>query len=168
MAAYDRTEDHRTAAKLRRAQAALTGAPGTLLLIGFLGRPLDHADPLCLMGSRAAFCQLPVDDASEDVAADRQAEHLVGKVDIADFLVVEIAHGELHQEPTSCGLSAAAPSRKAAGNGSSTGALRLTGSLTRTEPPGLPGTDPLIIKTPRSASAEITSRLCVVARSAPR
>src|SRR5260370_13822177 len=97
MAAYDRAEDHRTAAKLRRAQAALTGAPGTLLLIGFLGRSLDLADPFGLMGSGAAFCHLPVDDPGEDVATDRQAEPLLGKVYISDFLVVEIAHGQLHQ-----------------------------------------------------------------------
>ena len=84
------------------------------------------------MGSGAAFCQLPVDDPGEDVAADRQTEHLVGELDIADLLVVEIAHGELHQEAASCGLSAAGTSRKAAGNGSSPGALRFTASLIST------------------------------------
>src|SRR5271169_2262500 len=133
MTAYDRTEDHRAAAELRRAQAALTGAPGTLLFVGFLSRSLYFADPLCLMGSGAAFCQLPVDDPGEDVAADRQAEYLVGEVDVADFLIIEIAHGELHPEAPPCELSAAAGvSRKAAGNGSSAGALRLTASLIST------------------------------------
>jgi hypothetical protein len=39
---------------------------------------------------------LPVDDAREDVATDRQAEHLLGKVNVADLLVVEITDGELH------------------------------------------------------------------------
>src|SRR5271155_1229504 len=133
MAAYDRAEDYRTAAKLRRAQAALTGAPGTLLLIGLLGGSLDLADPLGLVGSGAAFCQLPVDDPGEDVAPDRQTENLLGEVDIADFLIIEIAHRELHQEVAPGELSAAAGiSRKAAGNGSSPGALRLTASLIST------------------------------------
>src|SRR5438128_1242981 len=133
MAAYDRAEDHRTAAKLRRAQAALAGAPGTLLLIGFPGRPLDVADSFGLVGPSATFCQLPVDDSGEDVAADRQVEHLVGEVDIANLLVVEIAHGELHQDASPGGLSAAAGiSRNAAGNGSSPDALRLTASLIST------------------------------------
>ena len=63
--------------------------------------PLDLADPLGLVGAGAALCQLPVDDAREDVAADRQPEHLVGELDIADLLVVEIAHRELHQEASS-------------------------------------------------------------------
>src|SRR5205807_8193271 len=131
MAAYDRAEDHRTTAKLRRAQAALTGAPGTLLLIGFLGRPLNLADPLGLVSPGAAFCQLPVDDPRQDVAADRQPEHLLGKLDVADLLVVEITDRELHEEAASRGPSAPAPERKAAGKGSSTGALRFTASLTR-------------------------------------
>src|SRR5260370_12991200 len=133
MAAYDRAEDHRTAAKLRRAEAAVTGARGTLLLIGFLGRSLDLADPFGFMGSGAAFCHLPVDDPGEHVATDRQAEHLLGKVDIANFLVVEIAHGELHQEAPPGELSGVVGiSRKAAGNGSSPGALRFTASLLST------------------------------------
>src|ERR1700719_2122652 len=133
MAAYDRAEDHRAAAKLRRTQAALTGASGTLLLVRFLGRPLDLADPLGLVGSGTAFCQLPVDDPGKDIATDRQTEYLVGEVDIADFLIIEIAHGELHQETPPCEPSAVAGiSRKAAGNGSPPGALRLTASLIST------------------------------------
>src|SRR2546423_5161042 len=108
MAARDGAEDHRTAAKLRRAQAALARTSRTLLLVGFLGRSLDLADPLGLMGSGAALCQLPVDDPGKDVAANRQAEYLVGEFDIADLLVVEIAHGKLHQEASPCELSAMA------------------------------------------------------------
>src|SRR3954447_17830845 len=133
MAAYHRAENDRAAAKLWRAQAALAGAPGALLLVGFLGRPLDLANSLGLMGSRAALCQLPVDDPGKNVAANRQAEYLVGEFDIADLLVVEIAHGKLHQEASPCELSAMAGiCRNAAGNGSSPGALRLTASLIST------------------------------------
>src|SRR5947209_19509710 len=105
MAAPDRAEDHCTAAKLRRTQTALTSAPGTLLLIGFFGRPLDLADPLGLVRPGAAFRQLPVDDPGEDVAADRETEDLFGEVDITDLLVIEITDRELHQEAVSCGLS---------------------------------------------------------------
>ena len=58
--------------------------------------------------------------------------------------------------------------RNAAGNGSPSGILRLTASLTSTYPPLLPGTAPFSINSPRSVSADITSRLCMVTRAAPR
>src|SRR5271169_3360276 len=131
--AHHRPEDPRTATELRRAQAALAGAAGTLLLVRFLGRSADLADPLCLVGARAAFCQLPIDDAGEDVAADGNPENLVGEFDVPDLLVVEVAHDQLHWEASPSGLSAGnGPPRKAAGNGSPSGALRLAASLTST------------------------------------
>src|SRR5205807_4268999 len=90
---------------------------------------------------------------------------------IADFLIVEIADGELHaagpSAPSAAGSWAAAGSsaasgggasvpspRRAAGNGNPSGALRFAASLIKTQPPSLPGTAPMIIRTPRSASAE--------------
>jgi hypothetical protein len=45
------------------------------------------------MSSSAAPSQLPIDHASEDVAADRKSENLIGKFDVADLLIVEIANG---------------------------------------------------------------------------
>src|SRR5262249_16902976 len=133
MAPHDWPKDPRSAAELWRAQASLASASGALLLIRFLGRSLDLAYALGLMRSGPAFCQLPLDDPSGNVPPDRQAEDLVGQIDISDFLIVEIAHGELHYEASPCApLSAAGGSRKAAGNGRSAGGLRLTASLIST------------------------------------
>src|SRR5262249_25052449 len=114
------------------------------------------------------------DHPGEDVAANRHGEHLIGQLDVADFLIVEIADGQSHGAASPSGASfngtsaAAASLRNAAGNGTPSGALRLTASLTSTQPFLAPGTEPLIISSPRSASATITSTLCVVTRSAPR
>src|SRR5207302_2931088 len=161
VAAHDRTENHRTTAKLRRAQAALAGAPGALLLVRLLGRAADVADAFGLVGAGAALGELPVDDAGEDVAAHRQAEHCLGQLDIADFLIIEIADGQLHGagspadsgaasgagSSAGTGASASLPSPlRAAGKGNSSGALRLTASLISTQPPSLPGTAPLLIR----------------------
>src|ERR1044071_7553653 len=186
--AHHRAEDHRAATELRRAQTALAGAAGALLLVGLLGGAADLADALGLVRAGATLGELPVDDAGEDVAPHRQPEYLVGQLDVADFLVVEIADGQLHAAPSPVGSvsagvasgagSASPPSlpapppssapRRAAGNGRPSGALRLTASLISTQPPSLPGTEPLIINRPRSASEITTCRLCVVTRSAPR
>src|SRR5579872_836650 len=89
-------EDHRAAAELRRAEAALAGAAGALLPPGLLGGALDIRDALGLVRPGAALGELPIDDASQDVAPHRRAEHLVGKLDAADFLGFEIANGNLH------------------------------------------------------------------------
>src|SRR5438045_5729964 len=179
MAAHDRAKDHRTAAELRRAQAALAGAAGALLAIGLFGRAADVADAFCLVGAGAALGKLPIYDTRQDVAADRQAEDRFGQLDIADFLIVEIADGELHaagpSAPSAAGSwdasggGASPPSpRNAAGNGKPSWALRFAASLISTQPPLLPGTAPMIIRTPRSGSAEKIRRLCVVTRAAPR
>src|SRR5271166_450634 len=138
VAADNRPENSGPAAKLRRPQAALAGAAGALLFIGFFGGPLNFADSLRLVVSGAALRQLPIDDAREDVAADGEPEDLVGEFDVADLLIVEIAYDELHSDASPAGVSAAGVSagavwpRTAAGNGNPSGALRLTASLTRT------------------------------------
>src|SRR5487761_1067561 len=168
VAAHDRSEDARAAAELRRAQAALTGAPGALLPVGLARGAADIADPLGLVGSGAALGELPVDDARKNVAAHRQPEHLVGEFDVADLLVVEIAYGMLHQDASAGLVAGPGASRNAAGNGTPAGRGRFLASLTSTKPPWLPGTEPSIINSPRSASAATTRRLCVVTRSAPR
>src|SRR5271163_2216309 len=167
--AYDRAKNPGAAAKLRRAQAALTGAARPLLLVGLFGRALDVADALGFVCACAAFGELPIDDPSEDVAADRKPEHSVVELDVADLLIIEIAHDELAHvgSPVGASVACGAP-RTGAGKGSPSGAVRLAASLTRTKPPLLPGTAPLIINTPRSASVEITSRLWIVTRAAPR
>src|ERR1700730_13478570 len=96
MAAHDWPENHRATAELRRAAAALARPAGTLLLVGLLGGAADVADAFGLVRAGAPLGELPVDDAGEDVAAHRQPEHLLGQLDVADFLIVEIAHGQLH------------------------------------------------------------------------
>src|SRR5262245_38884776 len=156
VAAHHRAENCRAAAKLWGAQAPLTGAARALLLVRLFGRPLDFADPFGFVRPGAPLCQLPVDDTGEDVATDRKAENLLGQLDITDLVIVEIAHRQLHQAPPSAGFSETAASRRAAGNGSPSGALRFDASLTSTNPPRLPGTDPLIIRRPRSGSAVTT------------
>src|ERR1051325_2933982 len=117
------------------------------------------------MRAGAALGELPVDDARQDVTAHREPEDLFGQLDIADFLIVEIADGELHAAGPSApsatgswlgsGSGASLPSpRSAAGNGKPSGALRFPASLIKTPPPLLPGPGPMIIRTPPSGSAE--------------
>src|SRR5580704_17640933 len=189
MAAHDWPENHRATAELWRAAAALARPAGTLLLVGLGGGAADVADALGLVRACTALGELPIDDPRENVAAHRQAEHFVGEIDIADFLVVEVVDLELHTAPPSSALAsvsgvwtssasgsaadssgpaaACSSPRSAAGNGRSAGARRLTASRTRTQPPALPGTAPRTMRTPRSTSAAITSRFKVVTRSAP-
>ena len=64
--------------------------------------------------------------------------------------------------------SAAAACLSAAGNGTPSGSLRLTASLTSTHEPSAPGTDPLIRIRPRSASVDTTLRFWVVTWTSPR
>src|SRR5215472_12123084 len=131
--AHHRPENARTAAELRRPQAALTGATRTFLLVGLPGRASDFADPFRLVGAGAAFCQLPIDNTNEDVAPDLKPEDLVGEFDVADLRVVEIADDQLHREASDAGFSVGRPAPcTAAGNGSPSGALRLVASLTST------------------------------------
>src|SRR6516164_4565216 len=131
--ANHRPENTRAPAELRRSQAALPSAAGALLLVRLLSGSPDFADPLRFVGTGTAFCQLPIDDAGEDVAADRKPEDLVGEFEFADLLVVEISDGELHGEASPAGLSGGnGVPRKAAGNGNPSGALRLAASLTST------------------------------------
>src|SRR6185437_6170977 len=89
--------DHRTAAKLRRAQRALARLAGALLLEGLLGRAGDVRDALGLVRTGAALGELPVDDARQNVGARRQAEDAVGELDGADFLGFEIMDLDLHR-----------------------------------------------------------------------
>src|SRR5215213_5500455 len=131
------------------------------------------------MRAGSPFGELPVDHAREDVAAHRKPEHLLGQLDIADFLIVESSycrpHGEASSPAVSDGAASAASgggsspaaSRSAAGKGSPSGVFRLTASRISTQPFSLPGTEPLIRRRPRSASDWTTSRLCVVTRSLP-
>src|SRR5262245_53473167 len=137
MAAHHRAEDDGAAAELRRAQAALAGAARALLLVGLARRAADLADALGLVRALAALVELPVDGARQDILADRQAEDLVGEIDLADLLVVEIGDRQLHgaQSFFSAAGSATAsaaglPPRSAAGNGTSFGSLRFTASRT--------------------------------------
>src|SRR5262249_44459487 len=100
------------------------------------GRALDVADALGLVRPLAALVELPIDRTRQDVLADRQAEHLVRQVDLADLLVVQVRYGALHDGysllSAAAGAWAAAVVRSAAGNGTSLGSLRLTASRTRT------------------------------------
>src|SRR5205823_12246011 len=98
-------------------------------------------------------------DARENVAPQRHGKHLVGELDVADFLIVEIVHLELHGEApppsasggasSAAGASGSAASsatvssgsgsavsspRSAAGNGTPSGGFRLTASRISTQP----------------------------------
>src|SRR6185312_17146488 len=125
VAAHDRAEDHGAAAELRRAQAALAGAAGAFLLPRLLGRALDVADLLGLVGTGAAFGELPIHHAGENVLAHWQAENFIGQLDFAGALVVETFNGKLHH-------AAPCAARSAAGNGRSFGAGRFDASLIST------------------------------------
>ena len=63
--------------------------------------------------------------------------------------------------------AAAAAERSAAGRITLSGAAFLTASLIVTQPPFDPGTAPLTMISPRSASVRTTCRFCVVTRTAP-
>ena len=81
VAAHDRPEDHAR----RRGTAASAGAwrarPVPFWRVRLLGRAVNVADALGLVRAGAALGELPVDHARQDVAAHRQAEHLVGEID---------------------------------------------------------------------------------------
>src|SRR5690606_31825980 len=124
----------------------------------------------------------PVDDAGEDVAAHRKPEDRLVDLEAADLVIVQILDGDLHFPQASPSLEPSAgasppacsddasfwlPPRNAAGNGTPSGRRRLIASRTSTQPLFGPGTAPLTRITPRSPSAETTSRFCVVTRSAP-
>src|SRR5690606_35359109 len=168
MVADDRTENARTAAELRRPQAALAGVTGALLAIRLLGRAADIADALGLVGTGATLRELVIDHARDDVAAHGDAEHLVRKIDVADCLVVERCNRTLHRRYSfllsSAGAASAAVAapRSAAGNGRPSGALRLAASRIRTNPPSAPGTAPLTRIRPSAASVFTMRRFCTV------
>src|SRR6185437_6013667 len=107
VAAHDRTEDDRAAAELRRAQRALARAAGPFLLPRLFGRAGDVADALGLVRAGAALGELPLHHARQNVLAHRQAEDVVGDIDVAGGLVVEALHRELHfLSPPAAGLAA--------------------------------------------------------------
>src|SRR6266513_4528308 len=53
--------------------------------------------------------ELPVDHPGEDVAPHRQPEYRIGELDVADLLVVEVAHGQLHGAVSSAAASGSTP-----------------------------------------------------------
>ena len=92
-------ESHRSAGELGRPAAAVAGTTGTFLLVGLGGGSANLADALGAVGAGAAFGALPVDDAGEDVAANRRREDRVGELDRARLLVVEGYDINLHRRP---------------------------------------------------------------------
>ena len=98
----------RAAAELRRAQAALAGAAGALLLAraSWSCRWMSLMPlVLCVPARRLASCQFTM--RARMSLAHRQAEHLVGEIDLADRLVVEA--GDLRASCLSPSASAGAP-----------------------------------------------------------
>ena len=76
--------------------AGLAGAAAAFLGEGLLRGAGDVADALGLVGAGAPLGELPVDHAGEQVLPRRDAEDLVGEIDLADVLGVEVLDLDLH------------------------------------------------------------------------
>src|SRR5262249_35628996 len=100
VAARRRPEDHGAVAPLRAARRALARAAGALLPPRLLAAAGDLADLLGVVRTLAALGELPADDARDQVGARRQAEHLVGEVDVAGRGVVESLDCDFHDRPS--------------------------------------------------------------------
>src|SRR5512139_805926 len=94
MAAHDGAERAATAAELRNARGAVTGAAGSLLRIHLLAGPPDFGTSLGLMGAALTLCELPVDAALDDVGPRLKAEDRVRQLDRTGFLAFE--GGDFH------------------------------------------------------------------------
>ncbi len=158
----------RPATELRRAQAALARPAGALLLQGFLVVPWISLMPfvLCVPARRLASCQLTTrarmsrrtGSPNTSSASSMSPTSSLSRLRTTSFMA---------RLPAAALSPGAGAPRSAAGNGSSSGALRLAASLTQDKAAGAPGTAPSTMMRPRSASAETTSRFCVVTRAAP-
>src|ERR1700754_2635418 len=80
MAAHPRTERTATAAELRHAGRAVTGAAGALLLVHLLAGAPDVGAPLRLVRAGLALVELPLHAARDDVGARLEAEDGVGQL----------------------------------------------------------------------------------------
>src|SRR5262249_61609866 len=94
--AHHRPENARTAAELRRSQAALAGATRPLLLVGLFGGSPDFPDPLSFVSTGATPSQLPIDYPSKNFAAGQKPQNLVSKFYISDLLLVAISNERLY------------------------------------------------------------------------
>src|SRR5690606_32745947 len=173
VAANNRAMSLATAAELRCTSRRVTGAARTLLAV-HLGTGAGNVRT-GLRGMRAllALCELPANNAVENVFAGIQTENLLGDRQLAGVLAREARYLKIHYSAPSLGAASAAlalllaATRIAAGSGASLGRGALTASLTMIQAPFDPGTAPRTKIRPRSISVETTSRFCVVTRVAP-
>src|SRR5262249_49072755 len=81
---------------VRGADRALARAAGALLAGGHLGRAGDGGPLPGGAGGRATGGELGLDHLVEEVLLHLGAEDLVGEIDLADALALEVVDGKLH------------------------------------------------------------------------
>src|ERR1700756_574136 len=78
---HHRTEAPATAAELRHAAGAVTGAAGALLLVHLLAGAPDLGAALGLVGTGLTLVELPLHAALDDILARLQTEDAFGELD---------------------------------------------------------------------------------------
>src|SRR6059058_2178787 len=94
--ANHRTERTSTAAELRHAGRAVTGAAGALLLVHLLAGAPDIGAALRLVGAGLALVELPLHAALDDVLARLEAENGIGQLDRACRLAFKGCDFQFH------------------------------------------------------------------------
>ena len=95
-----RGKDDAAVRPLRGAGAALTGVAGALLLPGLLAAAGDLSAGQCGLRALTAVGQMILDDVVDDGLVGLDAEHGLGKLNLADLLAVHVVniglkHGDL-------------------------------------------------------------------------
>src|SRR3569623_825506 len=168
-----------TTAEHRRAAIAVTGGTAALLATVLLARAGDVGALARAACRGTTLFELPGNDAVQDVGARIEAEDLVVELDVRGLrLGVEGLNLDLRVQPSwpsaasgastvSAGGSAGAlllfaAAFRPAGYGASAWRATFTASLTISQPPFEPGTEPFTKIRPRSTSVPTISRFCWV------
>src|SRR4029079_520433 len=94
--ANHRTERTATAAELRHARRAVTGAAGALLLVHLLAGAPDFGAALCLVRSGLALVELPLHATLDDVGMGLETEDRVRELNRSGFLAFKGRDFQFH------------------------------------------------------------------------
>src|SRR6202020_1540238 len=100
MRTHHGTEGTATAAELRHAGRAVTGATGALLLVHLLAGAPDLGAALGLVGAGLTLVELPLHAALNDVLARLEAEDAVGKLDRTGRFALKRCYFQFHHAPS--------------------------------------------------------------------
>ena len=168
---HDRTFVNATPAEDRSRTCTVACAAGAFLAIDLLCGIVHFGACLYLVRAGLGVVALPADHTVQDVCAWLKTKQgLVQSTDPAlppsslitsSFMLHHLPQALLSPElQCSCRFQSGRERH-------ASGSFFFTASLTVTQPPLEPGTAPLIMIRPRSASVLTTSRFCVVTRAAP-